>query len=384
MLNTETYDIIVIGAGCAGLSFVSALNELSKSSRILILEQAPSIDKVPNRTWSYWTSKPDELKAYIWHEWQRWSLSTHSKEILSHSNELTYQSIKSDHYLPALLEKIKKNKNITVLFEKKIDKLIYASKTKIVTRTVSEQWFSQWVIDTRPPNEEANFELIQSFKGQYIRSSKPIFNPNVFGLMDNIVCKDNIIKFTYLLPNNHYECLIETTFLHQPDKLPDIEYHLKKDLQRFGSHHPFKVIQSEHGRLPMTAKRFRQPKHKRHIKAGQSAGGLRPSSGYGFKRIIAWAQLAAQTYHKHQLIPYPNHHAFFSHKMDQIFLNTLKHMPEQAPTIFTALAEGLNGDEFGYFMMDKANISIWRKVIQALPTKTMLKGLTKSYASANH
>ena len=47
---TDSFDIIVIGAGCAGLSFVEALNQLDQTKRILVLEQATSLSEIPKTT----------------------------------------------------------------------------------------------------------------------------------------------------------------------------------------------------------------------------------------------------------------------------------------------------------------------------------------------
>lgn len=379
MSNSACYDIVIIGAGCAGLSFAYALNKISQSRRILILEKADSMDEIPNKTWSYWTSNPGELEHLAWHDWQSWYLSSPSQKQLVSAHLYSYQSIHSDDYLNHCIQSLTNNKNITILFSQAVLNIQYPSNSQCTIKTSTMTASANWVIDTRPPVIENSDELVQSFKGRYIQTEKAIFNATQFGLMDQLTIDKNMIKFTYLLPKNKFECLIETTFIHRPQLKPDLEHHLNNDIQRICKENVTKIIRSESGKLPMTSKCFNQPKHARHIIAGQAAGALRPSSGYGFKRILLWANHAAKTYHSNHLIPCPQQRGGLQNIMDRIFLNTLKHYPKYGPQLFLTLAHALTGDEFSQFMMDQVTPSIWYKIIRALPTKIMLKGMTKRH-----
>ena len=197
--------------------------------------------------------------------------------------------------------------------------------------------------------------------------------------MDRLTLVDGNIKFIYQLPKSEYECLIETTCLHPPHLKPNLDLYLKQDIERICGTNPIYITRSESGKLPMSSKRYQQPMHSRHVVAGQAAGALRPSSGYGFKRILHWANHAAANFNHKKIISHPHHHLGFQHKMDQIFLNTLSKNPQHAPLLFTTLANTLSGDEFAKFMMDEANILIWYKIIKALPTKIMLQGITRHH-----
>ena len=374
---TDSFDIIVIGAGCAGLSFVAALNQLDQTKRILILEQATSLSEIPKKTWSFWTKNPTHLSPIVWHEWQSWSVTNCNQSEIVNSQTFTYQSIHSENYLDQCLNNISNNPNISIVFNQTISQVTYPNKTSCRVQSSTDSWNAQWVIDTRPPMMRDQFELIQSFYGAYVKTNTPLFNPTQFSLMDQIKTIQTNIQFTYLLPKDPYTCLIESTVLHAPKNFVDLKTLLKHDLKRICGNHTFSITREEQGHLPMTSHSFKQPSHKRHIYAGQNSGALRPSSGYGFIRIRNWAQCAAQSYHFKKNIPKPNYHRGIMHRMDKIFLNVLTQTPEVAPTLFLSLANKLSGDAFAMFMMDQPNLNIWFKIMHALPTRTMLKGLHK-------
>ena len=56
----------------------------------------------------------------------------------------------------------------------------------------------------------------------------------------------------------------------------------------------FTILRSESGILPMGPLPFKRPKNGTYIKAGLTAGGLRPSTGYAFQRIQKWAKICAE------------------------------------------------------------------------------------------
>ena len=89
----------------------------------------------------------------------------------------------------------------------------------------------------------------------------------------------------------------------------------------------------------MTAKHFKQPKHARHMLAGQAAGALRPSSGYGFKRILHWANHAAIHFHKTHTIPRPKYHMGLQHQLDRIFFKYAYQRSTICTTAFYALSQ---------------------------------------------
>ena len=69
------YDLIIIGAGAAGLSLLLALDatEYTQSVKLIERRSGPQNDKI----WSFWNndSVPEYLKTIITREWQTWEIS---------------------------------------------------------------------------------------------------------------------------------------------------------------------------------------------------------------------------------------------------------------------------------------------------------------------
>ena len=383
MKPQNLYDIIVIGAGCAGLGLAHAISQLNPTIKILILEKAKSLDEAPKKTWSFWTDQPNLWKKHAWHRWSKWYLSDLTNTITQESHSHQYVSVHSDQYLNNLANGIH-HSNSSIIFGQTVLSVDTSQLDYLGVQSNNDHWYSDWVIDTRPVTENKHFELIQSFHGRIITSETPCFNPDTFGLMDELKVNQKTIHFRYILPKDKHTCLIETTCIHPPSETPDLEQHLEKDIQRICGNNKITTQRFEQGYLPMTSVSFQQPKHSRYIRAGQPAGALRPSSGYGFMRIQRWIQQAAHIYHQQKKIPKPSVGSHFVRYMDQIFLNTLVSIPTAAPKIFLSLAKNLSGDDFALFMMEQANMRIWRQVITSLPTKDMLVGWRQTVASKNY
>ena len=64
--------------------------------------------------------------------------------------------------------------------------------------------------------------------------------------------------------------------------------------------------------------------------------------------------------------------------MDGIFLRVIRHHPELAPQIFTAMADQLTGDEFALFLSGEAGPRLWTKLVFAMPQWPFLRALFQS------
>ena len=111
------------------------------------------------------------------------------------------------------------------------------------------------------------------------------------------------------------------------------------------------------------------------IPAGQAAGVLRASSGYGFLRIQDWAQTLANELVERRTPSTKSFGSSLERKMDAVFLAALLRSPHSAATWFIGLAEYLTGDEFGEFMSRTPSLRSWFKVVLALPKIEFLQAL---------
>ena len=177
MKPQNLYDIIVIGAGCAGLGLAHAISQLNTTIKILILEKAKSLDEVPKKTWSFWTDQPNLWKKHAWHSWSKWYLSDITNTITQESHSYQYVSVHSDQYLNNLANGIH-HSNSSIIFGQTVLSVDTSQLDCLGVQSNNDHWYSDWVIDTRPVTENKHFELIQSFHGRIITSETPCFNPD--------------------------------------------------------------------------------------------------------------------------------------------------------------------------------------------------------------
>ena len=70
ILSTKTYDYIIAGSGCAGLSLLYRMllePELSNKEILIIDRETKSKD---DRTWCFWEKSPDIFESVVYHQWQ--------------------------------------------------------------------------------------------------------------------------------------------------------------------------------------------------------------------------------------------------------------------------------------------------------------------------
>ena len=68
ILSTKTYDYIIAGSGCAGLSLLYRMllePELSNKEILIIDRETKSKD---DRTWCFWEKSPDIFESVVYHQ----------------------------------------------------------------------------------------------------------------------------------------------------------------------------------------------------------------------------------------------------------------------------------------------------------------------------
>lgn len=370
---SEHVDLAILGGGCAGLSLASVLASKTCTKKVVIIEPRRSYQH--DRTWCFWADAEHALSGIVSKTWQHWQVSTVDQVIDHAGSQLSYQQIRSDDFYEACLATIADTPNIELrqgLYAESVSDL----GDQVMVETDGGPISADFVIDTRPrPPKTDTAAIWQVFSGAEVETQEPCFDPSTAGLMQNMTSDERGLKFTYTLPVSAHRALVQTTRFALTRCLPErLDEEFRSDLNDLIDC-SVTLHRWERGCLPMGQTELPTGASPRIMRAGQAAGALRASSGYGFLRIQAWAQAVARDFIRERKFDAHPSGSRLEKKMDAIFLAALTKSPQAASNWFASLADKLSGDEFGRFMSQSPSLDLWLKVISALPKAPFIRAL---------
>lgn len=375
-------DLVIIGAGCAGLSLGIELAKLGKNApQTLLLDRRPSYQN--DRTWCFWGHDQTPFATLACHQWQQVSVQSQQQTILIDCGLTPYRQLAASDFYHYALQAIGDNQRLK--HHLGIDLLepprFFQGKWQLVTSMGI--LLTKAIVDTRPLPMTAlkQTRLWQSFLGVEVTCADEIFNPHQAQLMDFLPADKTGINFNYLLPLSASRALIEfTTFAAMPYSQVQLQSRLASSIEKVTQGRPYTIVRTEVGLIPMGLQTKKNtPRHGcndgSYCYAGLTAGAARPATGYAFQRIQVWAKHCAQA------LRYggkPGGHqadAFLLRQMDAIFLNVLRHHPALGPDLFMAMFSEVSPSRLIRFLSDQAQIADYFAVIKALPTAPFIKEL---------
>ena len=370
---SERVDLAILGGGCAGLSLARALAEQAYKDRVVIIEPRRSYHH--DRTWCFWAEAEHQHSEIVSKTWQRWQISTAGHVINHIGSRLSYQQIRSDDFYQACLTAIAGIPTIDLRQGLRAE-TVTDQGDHVRVETDVGLILADSVIDTRPrPPHTDKAALWQDFSGADVETKQPCFDPSTAGLMQNMTSDENGLKFTYILPMSAHQALVQTTrFAITPSSPDRLDNEFLSDLNAL-INGPVTLHRWERGCLPMGQTELSLGESPRIMRAGQAAGALRASSGYGFLRIQTWAEAVARDLVRARPLVARSPGSRLERKMDAIFLAALTRTPQAAPDWFAKLTHHLSGDEFGRFMSRSPSIGLWLKVVSALPKAPFIHAL---------
>jgi lycopene beta-cyclase len=380
--KSSEVDLIIIGAGAAGLSLLLALDEASYLGKVMVLErhQGPQNDRI----WSFWhasdqqgDSLPEYIKAILTHKWQSWSLSVDGNEYFMRETFSQYCSLRSESLSALALERISAKENFQIRFNCEVAEITAEGSSAIVT-TLEDQLVANQVVDTRPPALQSQHEgLIQCFYGEEIMCEADIFEPSTVKLMQQLKHSDLGIEFIYILPFSTKHALVEfTCFGLSPVAASVLKARLAAVLHELVGHTSYTVKRSESAALPMYIVNQNRQQQKSHIIYGGIAGGaLRASTGYSFIGSQKWAKHSAYDLVKNNTlsvnVPIPTIYQM----MDKLMLSVLRDDMKVGVRMFTQLFKTVPPARFVRFMSERATLIDFIYIIWAMPKQPFLRAL---------
>jgi lycopene beta-cyclase len=362
-LNRDA-DLVILGAGCAGLSLAARLAVQAPGLKVELLE--PRTEYVDDRSWCFWRPMRHDLSDIVTKTWSSWRFSTvDGRESRHQVPGLAYQYIRGADFYARSRASIDSGQNVTLNLGVSAGELNRVAGG-IRVDTDQGSLVAGNVIDTRPQRTAAL--LYQCFTGVEIQTSEPHgLDLDEVGLMTRMEADSAGLGFVYALPLSPDRALIEwTRFSAVPLSKAELAVGLDAALARLGLTDA-RVLRTEGGVLPMG----REPRSEQELPgvflAGNTGGGLRAASGFGFLRIGRWADACASALAEGRAPFGHPPEPWARREMDRIFLQAVREHPERTADYFAALAGGVPAAGLVRFLSDAARPGDYARIIASLP-----------------
>ncbi len=380
----ESFDYIIAGGGCAGLSLAWRLQRSTLSNkRILIIEQEAK--NTNDRTWCFWLPKGSRIpfSNLIQKSWDRLTFAGPRGGRTEHIAPYQYHLIRSQDFYAYIHKSLEQSSNIQ--FRRASIKTISADQGGAYVQTDSKTYRSEYVFNSIPslaPPLSGNRHFIQQhFLGWFIKTPKPVFTPDQMTLMDFRASQDNGVCFFYVLPFDSSYALVECTYF-SPNLLPKEHYReqVRKYLDgQMGVDH-FHIEEEEFGCIPMADGKRISP-DPRIILTGTAGGAVKPTTGYAFLRIQDQVSNIVQTLEE-GVRPKTSkvtkqRFAFY----DQLLLHILEKEPQMAVPIFERLFKQNTFPRVLKFLNEQTTLPQEAQIFASLPKKPFLQALINTSVS---
>lgn len=385
-INTQqaVIDVVIIGAGAAGLSLLLALDARNYTGTVKVLERQSSPQN--DRIWSFWHNDnvPSYIEGIISYKWSAWSLTTQQNNYLMTHSFYQYCSVRSEQLGTLAIETAKRQANLEILFNCDVASINNAEDDQFLITTANKTLIAKQIIDTRPPALTSNHKgLLQCFYGEEIMLSVAIFDPLTVKLMDQLHRSELGIEFIYILPFSANHALVELTcFSIDIINRETLKKRFAQIIENIVKQHDYKVVRTEHAVLPMYSINKNRHKPQRNLIYGGIAGGaMRAATGYSFLSSQRWAEKCASALTQGDKLSAANLAPINSlyQKMDAIMLRVLRTDMQTGVTIFERMFRRVKAERFARFMSEQATLLDILSIIWAMPKWPFLCAACSSF-----
>lgn len=370
------YDYIFCGLGASGSLVLFELDRrgLLHGKSILVLEPAGKTEN--DKTYCFWTTPEDHstlaIQDIINNKWQKISVPFHTGASIA---PLQYYRVRSiDLYEKAknILQKIG-----ATCHQSFADALENDHDTVIV-RTQSTAYHGKTVFDSRPARyltpKKNQVVLWQSFLGLEVSFGPDIIDPETVVLMDFNVPQDDYTQFMYVLPFSANTALVELTRFGS-EKIQEGQARKILDtylLEKFGDH---TITGVERGNIPMVSAAIETSAQPTGVvNLGGRAGKIKPSTGYGFMKMLRHATEIGEALSQGQTPAIPITSAKFAF-YDRLLLLVLHYWPHWGKPIFEQLFRKIPAPGVLKFLDERTSLKEDVSILLSLPFRPFLAAL---------
>ena len=365
----KKYDIVIIGAGCSGLSLAYRLIDLP--FRVCVIDNASRENRI-RKTWSYWNTYNHPFR----HLEKEPNLLLNIKNIKTttlNCKDYNYCSIDSFDFDKYVMTKIDSCENISLCFEESIRdiKEINGGFHLNIDNSTLE---TKYIFDSRPNSKPSDMK--QVFKGIFVEFTEPLkdFIPSLMDFRNN-----DEFHFIYSLPMGGNKYLFESTYYSSLEidktKMTNEVHEYIKD----NHNTQYSVIRDEYGEIPLSTKVHLNSKDSNIINIGIPAGSTRASTGYTFLNIQKQLDEYIKMLNGEKYIEYPK--TFKNkilRKMDNVLLMIIRDEPLKSMNILHMMFTKNSHNRTIRFLSDIPTILDILCIIWSMPKLLFMKYAIKS------
>ena len=371
-------DLVLVGGGGAASLVLAALGRLKPSPvRVAIVD--PVHKRGQDRTWAFWGSPGTELDPLLSASWNDVDVVTPAGRRVLPLAPMRYAMLRSAplYELAGQAEKTLEAVRVTAAagrVEDDGDRVVVTDSdgTPIVR--------GKWALDSRPrpPLRPGRTNWLQHFRGWWLESDRPRFDPERAVLMDFRTPQPaRGVSFGYVLPVSDRFALVEYTEF-SPARITGPEYDaaLRGYLDLLGLDlSDFRVREVEDGVIPMTDGPFESRPSPRVVRLGTAGGATRPSTGFTFSAMARQAsQIAREVAAGRPPVPdppYPARHLW----MDSVQLRALDRGLVDGVAFFERLFDRNPPDRVLRFLDGTTSVAEDVRLMASAPLRPMMRAV---------
>lgn len=375
--------MLIVGAGCAGLSLAWHLVERGLDGRRVLLVD-PRREYRRDRTWCFWDVVPHPFEDLVSHAWSRWRVRDDGDWILRGAPGLRYQHLPADAFYERVLERLAREPGVELRLGVRAGE-VSERRGAVSVETDEGVLRAGLVFDSRPPPRSPvaaagrEVAFLQHFEGWQVEADADAFDPSTATLMDFAVPQEHGVHFFYVLPMSARSALVEATWFgtHVPG-----EHVYQESLERYIRERiglsRWRVRRRERGVIPMSAEPPDDRPAERVYRIGLAGGMAKPSTGYAFQAIQTYSAAMAERLGARDAPEPPRVRTWWNRFQDRVFLSYLARYPSRAPATLVGLFERVEPGLLARFLSDRARPTEALEIMRAMPKAPMTTEVFRS------
>ncbi len=373
-------DVVVCGAGAAGLSIATRLARLPLDVRVV----DPRDGYRRDRTFSYFRARSHPFDDAVSRRYRAIEVLGRGRRVARNVEARPYETMPADRFYGSALAHLGRSERVRLDLGVEV-RSIRDLGPHAEVETSAGALRTSLVIDARgalgtPRARPGDVHWVQHFLGLDVEVEKPVFEPAIATLMDLRVPQVDGPHFVYVLPTTTRRALVEDTYFG-PAPFPPERYEasLRGWLEARGAG-AVTIHGREQGVLPMTSGEVDRGAG-RVLRVGLSGGAAKPSTGYAFQFIQRDADaiaLALESWDRRTPLVVPPPRSRTALFFDRIFLAYLADHPTQAEETFVGLFAGTSGPQIARFLSEDAHASDYAAIMAGVPSLGVLAQAVRS------